>query len=250
MHRKSYLYVMMAAALAAPMSWAAEDLPKAEAVLDRYIEVTGGKATYEKRKSEVTTIQLEIVGQGIKGTLTRYADESNNSYTTGELEGVGKLEEGVYNGQAWEMNPMMGPRLKKGDENASAVRDSTFHGPVQWRKLYKAEVVGAEKVGEEDAYKVMMTPLNGGKPQSAWYSKKTGYLLRLERTVVSPMGEITVDSRMSDYEKLGSVMGPTKVSQNMMGTQIAVTVAGVKENEEVPANRLEPPAEIKKLMAK
>jgi hypothetical protein len=71
----------------------------------------------------------------------------------------------------------------------------TFHGPVEWRKLYKAEVVGAEKVGEEDAYKVMLTPLNGRQTADAWYSKKTGYLLRMERTMVSPMGEITVERR-------------------------------------------------------
>lgn len=250
MLHKSHLYLMMAATLVAPAAWAAEDLPKAEAVLDRYIEVTGGKEAYEKRKSEVATIDIEIVGQGIKGTMTRYSDESNNAYTSGEFEGVGKIEEGVYNGQSWEVNPMMGPRLKSGEENAMSVRDAMFHGQTQWRKLYKVEMAGEEKVGEEDAYKIVMTPVNGGKAQNAWYSKKSGLLLRLERNLVSPMGEITVDTRMSDYQKLGSVTGPTKIAQNMMGTQIAVTVKGVKENEEIAASRFEPPADIKKLMAK
>ena len=44
------------AALAASLSFAqTEALPKAETILDRYIEVTGGKAAYEKRKNEIET---------------------------------------------------------------------------------------------------------------------------------------------------------------------------------------------------
>jgi hypothetical protein len=242
---------LLTAALVVPMVHAADEkLPTADAVLDRYIEVTGGKAAYEKRKSEVATVGVEIVGQGIKGTMTRYADQSNNSYMAGELEGVGKIEEGVFNGQAWEVNPMMGPRLKSGEENATAIRDSRFNGPLEWKKLYKAEVAGVEKAGDEDAYKLVMTPVGDGRPQTMWFNKKTGFLTRMERTIVSPMGEVTVQQTLSDYQPMGSTLAPKKVTQNIMGTQIDVTIQNVKEDEEIPASRFEPPAEIKKLMAK
>lgn len=241
---------LLAAAVAVPAIGADEKLPTAEAVLDRYIEVTGGKAAYEKRKSEIVSVGLEIVGQGIKGTLTRYGDESNNSYSLGEIEGVGKIEEGVYNGQAWENNPVLGPRLKTGEENASAVRDARFHASLEWRKLYKAEVAGLENVGGEEAYKVVLTPIGEGKPQTAWYSKTSGFMIRMERTVVGPMGEIGMEQTLSDYQQMGTTIGPRKISQNLMGTQIDVIVKEVKDNPEIPAGRFEPPADVKKLMAK
>jgi hypothetical protein len=227
-----------------------EALPKADTLMDRYVEVTGGKAAYEKRRSEIMTIQMEIMDRGIKGTLTRYSDISNNSITTGELEGVGKMEEGVYNGKAWENTAVMGPRLKSAAENADAVRDSYFNLPLLWRKLYTAETTGLEKVDGEECYKVMLTPLSGGKPQYDYLSKKTGLMVKTERNMVTPMGEITVEATASDYKPFEGILYPAKIVQSVMGNRIALTLLSLKANEEIPKERFEPPADIKKLMAK
>ncbi len=246
--------VLSAAAMLAtwPLLAAAADaeLPKADTLLDRYVEVTGGRAAYEKRHSEVVTLEMEFVGRGIKGTVTRYSDVSNNSYSSGQIEGVGKLEEGVFNGQAWESTAMMGPRLKSGPENADAVRDATFNSALHWRKLYTAETMGIEKVGDEDCYKVLMTPLGQGKPQTLFLSKKSGYTMKIVRDVVSPMGEMKVESMASDYKPFEGIIQPAKMVQSVMGAQIALTLLSAKANEEIPKERFEPPADVKKLMAK
>src|SRR5882724_3473202 len=110
-------------------------LPKAESILDRYIEVTGGKAIYEMRKSEVTVAKLEMAAQGIKGTLTVFAMAPDKVYTTMELEGVGKIESGVANGVSWEKSFMQGPRIREGAEKVDSLRDATFNAPLHWRKL-------------------------------------------------------------------------------------------------------------------
>ena len=49
--------------LLAAAASAAEDI-KPEAILDKYIEVTGGRAAYEKIKTEVATGTLEITSIG------------------------------------------------------------------------------------------------------------------------------------------------------------------------------------------
>ncbi len=235
----------------APLSLGAdEELPKADTLLDRYVEVTGGRAAYEKRRNEVVTLEMEFVGRGIKGKVTRYSDLSNNTYSSGNIEGIGKLEEGVYNGQAWENTAMMGPRLKSGAENADAVRDATFNSALHWRKLYRAETVGVEKVAGEDCYKVQMTPLGPGRPQTMFFSKKSGYTLKIIRDVVSPMGEMKVESVPGDYRTFDGIVQPAKMIQSVMGSQIALTLLSAKSNEEMPKDRMEPPAEIKKMMAK
>jgi len=60
---------MAMAACSAFLFAADEPLPKAETILDRSIEVTGGKAAYEKRKTEITTGTFEFSGKGVKGTI-------------------------------------------------------------------------------------------------------------------------------------------------------------------------------------
>ncbi len=244
--------LLLAAFIAAPLTRAADEqeLPKAGTLMDRYIEVTGGTALYEKRQSEIATMEMEVVGRGVKGTITRYSDRSNNSYSTGQIEGIGKLEEGVYNGQAWEISAMMGPRLKEGIENADAVRDAMFNSALNWRKLYKAETVGLEKVDGEDCYKLTLTPLGQGKPQSMFLSKKTGLMTKISRTAVTAMGEIAVEVTATEYKPYDGILTPSKLVQSVMGNQIALTVQSIKTNEDIPTQRFEPPAEIKKMMAK
>lgn len=251
MNRTPYLFVAAALATFVTFSPArAEELPKADTIMDRYVEVTGGKAAYEKRRSEVMVVEMEFVGKGIKGTLTRYSDSSNNTYSSGQIEGVGKLEEGVYNGQAWENTAMMGPRLKSGDENADAVRESIFNAALNWRTVYKAETAGEESVNGEDCYKLVLTPIGKGKPQTTYMSKKTGFMVKTRRTMVSPMGEITVEAATSDYKPFGDLLYPSRIVQSVMGNEISLKLIGVKANEDIQKERFEPPAEIKKLMAK
>jgi hypothetical protein len=251
MNRRLWILLPAVCVLALPrVSAQDEALPKAETILDRFVEVTGGKAAYEKRKSEVTTLEIEFVGRGIKGTMTRYADLSGNSLAEGEFEGIGKMGEGVYNGQAWDSNPMTGARVKTGVEAADAVRDSQMNAQVEWRKYYKAETAGMEKVGDEDAYKVTLTPAGEGKGQTNWYSKKSGLILKMARTISNPMGEIPVEITVGEYGTYGELKYPKKLTNNIMGTQMAITLVSVKMNEDIPKEKFEPPAEVKKLMAK
>src|SRR5262249_13837421 len=87
---------------AVAVGWAADEpRPKADTVLAHYIEVTGGKDAYEKRKTEVSTGIIEFPAQGIKGTLIRYAAAPDKSYSAVDIEGVGKLETGTGDGLAW-----------------------------------------------------------------------------------------------------------------------------------------------------
>src|SRR5258706_11990987 len=236
---------------ALPAVWAADDaLPKAEAILDRYVEVTGGKAAYEKRKTEVVTGTMAFPAQGLKGTMTRYGAEPNQSYVTIELEGIGKLESGTSGGISWDKNPIMGARVKSGEEKAQASRESRFNEPIHWRELYsKAETVAVEAVDGDDCYKVVMTPTEG-KPETQYFSKKTGLIVKSVLTAVSPMGEIQAEGFSSDYKEFGGVKVPTKIVQKAAGQEFIVTIETVKINESLPSDRFEPPTEIKALLNK
>jgi len=229
----------------------ADDLPKADTILDRFIQVTGGKANYEKRKSEIETGTLEITAMGIKGTLTRYAQAPNKTYSVIDIEGIGKIEEGSSDGVAWQKSMMTGAHVKTGVEKAQALREATFNQTLHWRDLYtKAETAGLETVNGEECYKVVMTPKDG-KPETGYYSKKTGFLVKSVATVESPLGEMEAESTASDYKDFGDgILSPSKMTQKAGPQEITITISSVKINEPIPADKLEVPADIKALAAK
>src|SRR6266581_5917096 len=122
---------------------AAEPLPKAEAILDKYIEVTGGKAAYEKKRTEVSSAVMEFVGKGVKANMTSYHAEPNRSYMVVEIEGIGKMEEGSDGSVVWERSAMKGPRVKTGEERAVSLRAANIHHDSRWRDFFqKAECTG------------------------------------------------------------------------------------------------------------
>lgn len=225
-------------------------LPKAETILDRYIEVTGGKAAYEKRKTEIATGTFEMTAMGLKGTLTHYAADPDKSYSVIDLEGVGKMEQGSSDGVAWEKSAMTGSRVKDGAEKAETLRDDAFNAELNWRKFFqKVETVGTETVEGDECYKVVMTPAEGN-PRTACYSKKSGLALKIETVAVSPQGEFPVEIISSNYKTFDGILQPTKTLEKAAGQEFSITIDSVKVNEDIPPERFAIPADIKALMNK
>ena len=77
------------AALAGAIA-SAQPLPKAETILDRYIQATGGKAAYQKHTHETLTGTITFPEQGLNGRLTRYAMAPDKEYSVVELGPMAK----------------------------------------------------------------------------------------------------------------------------------------------------------------
>jgi hypothetical protein len=241
---KQLIVMMMSAAAVF-----AADLPKAEAVLDRYVEVTGGKAAYEKRKSEVTTATMEFVGMGIKGTMVSYS-KPGSSYSMMDLPGIGKMESGVTNGVSWEKSALQGPRVRSGQENEEFLRMTAFNGPLRWREMYsKVETVGEETVEGKDCVKLQLTPKTGA-PTTAWYEKESGLLVKMQMTMKTQMGEVPVESFASDYREVAGVKMPHATTQKLAGQTMKTVIEKVEVNAEIPEEKFEMPAEVKALAEK
>jgi len=242
---------LLAALLSAPLAFGQDEpLPKAETILDRFVEVTGGKAAYEKRKNEVATGIVELKAQGLKGTVTSYSAEPAQEYMIMEIEGVGKLESGNDHGITWDKNAMLGHRVKSGVEKAQALRAGTFNNPLHWRELYpKVETTGTETIDGELCYKVVMTPKDGNA-ETKYFQKKSGLAVKTTIVSVSPMGETPIETLASDYKSFNGVLEPTKITTKAAQMEFTITMQDVKANQSLPADRFDPPAEVKALLNK
>jgi hypothetical protein len=175
-----------------------QNLPKAETILDKYLEVTGGKPRYEKLRTQVSSGTIELTKQGMSGTITIYRAFPNQLYTITALP-IGTIEEGVDGETAWQKSPMMRPRIKQGQERASALRTALFNGDLRWRDQFaSAEVVGVEKVGDHECYKILMTSKDSDT-QTRYYDKNTCLLVELSMILKSPMGDVATETPFGDY---------------------------------------------------
>lgn len=228
----------------------AQNTPTAESILDRYVEVTGSKAAYEKVKSEISTGTMEIKAQGVKGRMSVYRKAPGLSYSVIEIDGVGKIEEGVANGIVWEKSPLAGPRIKQGEEKALSVRDALLSKDLRWRDLFsKVEVSGEETIDSIPHHRVVVTPKDGGRPETRFYDQKTGLLRRMTLIAATQMGDVPVETNYFDYKEYGGIKGPGRVVTKLAGQEMTVTVTSVIVNQEIPASRFELPPDIKALTA-
>jgi hypothetical protein len=224
----------------------AGDLPKADEVLDNYIKAMGGREAHDKIRNVAVTGTLEVAG--LKGVLKSWQAPPNLTYTEIEIPNMGKVLEGSDGKHAWTLDPATGPRLKEGVEKDAAMRMAMFHGMLHWRKLYKTvETIGVESISGREHYKVKLTP-ETGEPATAWFDKETGLQTRMAMTLTVKDTQIPVELDFSEYKDVNGLKQPHKVVQKAMGQQQVVTVTQMETNIEMPKDRFEPPAEVKKLI--
>src|SRR4051812_38560977 len=66
----------------------AKDLPSARAVIDRYVEVAGGKEAFLKHNSVLIKGKTEVAGKDINGSMTVATAKPNKMVLIVELAGI------------------------------------------------------------------------------------------------------------------------------------------------------------------
>ena len=242
-------------ALGSPALWSQEApaaakaaLPTAESILDKYIEVSGGKDAYKKMKNTVLKGSMDMMG--MRAEVTIYKAEPNLTLTEVNIPDMGKMQEGFDGKNGWSYNPMQGPSIKQGKAAEDAKAGADFR-EEEWNTRYsKIETVGIETVAGEECYKVAITHKNG-TPMTNFYSKKSGLLIRTDATAVTPMGEIEGQVVFKDYRKVGDlVLLPFQIVNSAAGMSMTMTFSEIKINVDLPKSTFEPPAEVKALISK
>jgi hypothetical protein len=244
--RASRIFALIA--LAASLCLAA-DTPSGDSLLERYIKESGGAEAYAKAKNMAMSGTVEMPAQNITGNVTIF-EEGEKSYTSMEFAGIGKIEEG-YDGQtAWQNSALQGPRILDGDEKISAKRGATLGLVTNWKEVYKeAHTVGLEDVDGKPAWKVEMTAREG-KPETFYFDRDSGLLVRISAVFSTPMGEITTESTLSDYRPVGGILTPFTMTEKAMSQNIMMHFKNVVYNAAIPPDRFALPAPVKELLQK
>jgi hypothetical protein len=223
----------------------AADTPSGESLLQRAIEKSGGPAL-AKAKSLVMSGTVEMPAQNISGTIAVF-EENGKSYTAMDFAGIGKIEGGFDGETAWENSALQGPRILDGDEKIEAKRASRLSTLTGWRDIYKsAKTVGSEDVDGKPAWKVEMTPKEG-KPETFFFDRDSGLLVRTTATHSTPLGDIPAESTMSDFRSVDGILTPFTLTEKAMNQKIVTHFKEVSYNGPLPKDRFDLPPAIKSL---
>jgi hypothetical protein len=225
--------------------------PKALAILDRFIEVTGGKAAYAKVTSRQVKAKVEFVGQNVNGDVTIKELAPNKILIVTTLPGLGVIEQ-CYNGEvAWERSPLTGLRVLEGkerDQLVSQVVDDLSAADPQ--KAYtSATYIGEDVLDGKPVDKIATDGLSGKATQ--YFAKDTGLLVSTQSIYVTPQGEIPVVTKTDEYVEFAGLKYP-KVSTASMGPagSLKTTLVEVTANPDLPADTFKAPDDVKALTKK
>lgn len=222
------------------------DLPKAETILDGYVEATGGEKAYEKLKSRVTRGTVTLGEMGISGKIETWHQAPDRYYSKVSLGALGETETGYDGRTAWKVTLGTASRMT-GPERAFFVREATFNADLRWRELTKTvETVGVEDVNGKPAYKIKAVTTDG-HAMYLYYDKYTNLLVRVDAKVVTELGQVDVEVYPGDYKEVNGILVPHLTTQRMIGMLQTVRVDSVEFNVKIPAEKFETPKAVKQL---
>ncbi len=222
-----------------------EKLPSGDAVLDRYVEVTGGKAAYEKIYNRKLTGTYEFVAQKMVGSVLLFQARPVKLYSRFEQEAFGIIESGTDGDVVWMRNKR-GVVEREGEPRDAMLHESYFDGATDWRKLYKkAECTGIKEVDGKPCYVVVLTPAKLPQPRTHYYDKETGLLTMTEVVNPDPNGNFTVTKRLSEYKKADGILFPCKETISLAGEQRMRHFDTVEHNVDIPDDKFTRPLSLK-----
>jgi hypothetical protein len=230
---------------------AAAQTRTAEHILDRSVEVSGGKAAYEKLHAQSWEGDIEFAGQGLTGTLKLDVATGGRSHMLMDLGQLGTMRSGTTGEVAWQLSAMQGPRVLEGQEKEQALRMARLDAPLRWRQLYKdVRLDGEDTVAGKTCDKVSLTPVKSPAPEVQCYDRETGRLVYAETTMTSPMGEVRLRSVFLDYRQSGDLIVPFQIQQEIGPQTIVTRMKHVVWNGELDEKLFEIPKEIEELLKK
>ena len=222
-------------------------LPGAAEIVQRSIEASGGEAALRGHESRRASGVIEILGQGITGTIEIYAAAPDKLLVRTELPGLGLTLQGYDGEVGWSDSPFTGPVILVGLQLDQTRQQADFYG-----NLNADEYVAAREIVEETdfdgrrCYKMRVTT-RWGEEYFEYYDVETGLVAGSRRTVASAQGDLDVVVYVSDFIEVDGVLTPTRMFQDVGIAQIEMVFTEV-EYDTVAPETFELPEAIRALL--
>jgi hypothetical protein len=218
----------------APAAGQTLSLPKAESILDDFVEKSGGREAVGRIANRRTTATMTMSMLPGPAKVTTYVTASGPFRCTIESPAVGRIEYGSDGTTVWEVVPMTGPRIKEGMER---MRFQSLYGldlPARWRTAFKAvECAGLETVGDRPAYKVVAVKPDG-YTVTYFFDRETGLPAKISYPMETALGLSVQEIILDDYRAAAGTIFPHRQVRKESGREMTLTFTGVEYNVDIP----------------
>jgi hypothetical protein len=206
----------------------------ADEVVDKYLAALGGREALGKLKSRSMTGTLTVTTPGgeVSGPIEVVTVAPNKTRMLAKLDltslGAGQMTiDQRFNGTAgYVIDTLQGNRDISGGQ-LEVMKNSVFPTPFLSYKENGAtvELAGKEKVGDRDAYVLIMKPKSGPLVRTFVDAETFLMLKTVVKIDSAQFGEIEQTTELSDYRAVGDVKVPfaLKTSSPVQNTSVAVT---------------------------
>jgi outer membrane lipoprotein-sorting protein len=199
------------ASAAQPNATSTESQAKADAILDKFLRVSGELGAMDQIKTRRDRGTLTLPGLGITGEVEVLAKAPNKSRMKMTIAGVGEIIEGYDGETAWVQDPIQGYREKTDLELSSTVRQSDFYMAANYKKHYpKREWLGTATVEGKETDKIRLHPTEGA-PETWFIDRTSSLLVRMDSVAHLPQGDIESQVYLENYQKVDGVLEPMRI---------------------------------------
>ena len=217
--------------------------PTAEAVVDRFIEVTGGRDAWDALESLRGLGRLEVVGAKVSGQLALYQTRTGFRMSVDAGGGAGQVT--IRNGdRGWSVRPdgvveeITGAKLQK------LLRDRTFNPLMEASTLYESmTVAGVEDVAGAPAWRVTCVPADDVEAEELrFFDVASGLQVKVVERASGAAGAIPTEIYLTDYRAVGAVQLAFGTRIGVGRSSVQISIDAMQANGDVPDCMFEPPA--------
>jgi outer membrane lipoprotein-sorting protein len=205
----------------------------AEKIIKKMIEIQGGKKVFEGIKDMTLSGNLEVVQQGLNGSITVSKKEPNKMRK--DIEIMGMVITQAYDGEtAWGVHMQTGNAEEMEAQQAAEMKRQSL--PIisllyPEKYGFSFDYKGKEKIEDKDYFVIEETYPDGFKA-TLYVDTETYLIYKTKAKTMSPMGyEVESEQFTSDYKKVdGMIIAHSMVSFIEGEEYIIINVTSVKIN--------------------
>ncbi|HNO79587.1 MAG TPA: hypothetical protein PKN33_16175 [Phycisphaerae bacterium] len=230
-------------------------LPKAEDVLDRFVEVTGGAEAYAKIHSRRERMELYLSYESEAAIVTTETARPKDARGRVEFADGRVTEWGFHDGIGWSVSPE-GVSVESGEQLKWSEYDAQVGWETNRRALYESMTVESRALFDGvECFKLRITT-KSGLEQTHYLEIKTGLRRGLAMTQKMPYGTREVSRVFTDYRPVDGVMlahkmvGTNRILESGAEWTTTIKSLSIEHNVGFQSDHFEPPAEVKARLKK
>ncbi len=203
-------------------------MPSVDQIIEKYIEVVGGRDVITKFSSRAAKGTIDIPGVSRGGTFELYAKAPNKALTTMNVHPLGLITQGFNGSSGWYQTDRTGLRSLKGVELDAVGRDSDFYSPLRMKANYpKMRLMGRTKFGYREAYVIAASPA-AGLPDKFYFDTLSGLPIRLDTVRPGAAGQVSMQVYLDDWRDVDGIKLPFRITQSLSGSSLVFEFLEIK----------------------